>query len=221
MGYIYKITNAVNGKSYIGKTVHEPETGRIRDHLNGYSKGCKALHRAIKKHGKEAFTYEILHQGIIPELLDSFEIEAIKTHETLAPNGYNLLKGGGGCSPSEETRSKMSKAKVGLKLPKETRVKMSKASKGRTPSNLGLLHSKEIRQKVSAIMKGRHCPPEFGRKISKTKRSPYYDLVGDTLFSLPSEMDISEKRQVIYAKFPQFPKHRIRRWIRRWLKRGW
>ena len=35
MGSIYKITNTVNGKSYIGKTIQDAEKTRIRDHLRG------------------------------------------------------------------------------------------------------------------------------------------------------------------------------------------
>ncbi|MYA71127.1 hypothetical protein F4009_05950 [Candidatus Poribacteria bacterium] len=34
MGYIYKITNTINNKSYIGISIHEPEKGRIKDHLS-------------------------------------------------------------------------------------------------------------------------------------------------------------------------------------------
>lgn len=90
MGSIYKITNTLNGKAYIGKTIHEPEKGRIRQHLNEKAPECRALHNAIKKYGREAFTYEILHDGIIPELLNSYEIEAIVKHNTFSPRGYNL-----------------------------------------------------------------------------------------------------------------------------------
>ena len=42
MGSIYKITNTVNGKAYIGKTIRDAVKTRIRDHLNGYgSQTCQ------------------------------------------------------------------------------------------------------------------------------------------------------------------------------------
>ena len=67
MGSIYKITNTVNGKAYIGQTIHDAEKTRIRDHLNGTGNGSRLVRRAINKYGKDAFTYEILYDGIIPE----------------------------------------------------------------------------------------------------------------------------------------------------------
>ena len=63
MGSIYKITNTVNGKAYIGQTRHDVIKRRIAYHFKGH--GNLALKRAIKKHGVEAFTIEILHDGII------------------------------------------------------------------------------------------------------------------------------------------------------------
>ena len=69
------------------------------------------LKRAITKYGKEVFVYEILHDGIFPEFLDTLEVEAIEKFNTLAPQGYNL-NGGGNTNKnlSEETRANMSKA---------------------------------------------------------------------------------------------------------------
>ena len=74
MGCIYLIRNTVNDKAYIGKTAqHNVEKRRINQHLKG--NGSLVLGRAVKKYGKNAFVYEILHDGIIPELLDSYEID--------------------------------------------------------------------------------------------------------------------------------------------------
>ena len=71
MGSIYLIRNNVNGKSYVGKTVRDAEkTPFFYMHLNGYG-GAKLLARAIKKYGKENFSWEIIHDGILPNLLDS------------------------------------------------------------------------------------------------------------------------------------------------------
>ena len=50
----------------------------------------------VKEYGKDAFVFEILHDSIIPELLDSYETEAIAKHNTVAPNGYNQNGGGTG-----------------------------------------------------------------------------------------------------------------------------
>ena len=66
MGVIYKITNQINGKFYIGKTVlTEPQ--RWQQHLyyaqNGQGdKDCPCLCNAILKYGKENFIREILEE---------------------------------------------------------------------------------------------------------------------------------------------------------------
>ena len=114
MGSIYLIRNNVNGKSYVGKTVRDAEKTRIYMHLNGYG-GAKLLARAIKKYGKENFSWEIIHDGILPNLLDSLEIETIEKYNTMSPNGYNLTTGGEGAIPSPETRRKISEANKGKK----------------------------------------------------------------------------------------------------------
>lgn len=189
MGSIYKITNAVNDKSYIGQTIHDAEKTRIRRHLNGHSRGSELVKRAIEKYGKDAFTYEILYDGIIPEFLDDLEIEAIKKFNTIAPNGYNLTTGGGSSSPSEETRRKISKTltgrkqgphseehrrKIGLahkgkKIAPETRRKLSKARIGKPSWNKGKPRSEETCRKISEARRGKKYGPlseEHRQKIS-------------------------------------------------------
>ena len=104
MGSVYLICNNTNKKAYIGQTSRDVLTTRIMPHFNGYG-GAKLLDRAIKKHGKENFSWKILCDGIIPELLDSFEIQAIKKYNTMSPNGYNLTPGGNGRKSGKKPQS--------------------------------------------------------------------------------------------------------------------
>ena len=62
MGSIYKITNSVNGKVYIGQTMRKPED-RWRQHINNYMREISRdynsyFHNAIRKYGKEVFVFE-------------------------------------------------------------------------------------------------------------------------------------------------------------------
>ena len=82
MGSIYKITNTVNGKSYIGQTRQDAEKTRIRDHLTG--RGNVIIKNAVEKYGKDAFTFEVLHDGVIPEFLDTLEKETIEKFNTIS-----------------------------------------------------------------------------------------------------------------------------------------
>ena len=197
MGYIYKITNTVNQKSYIGISIHEPEKHRIKHHLSGGRKSNRLIARDVKKYGKDAFTYKILEANVFDELLPNLEVAYIANYNTVSPNGYNLSYGGeGGGSPSEETRQKISQTmkskplsaerlrKIrethkGKIVTAETRKKMSEAAKNRTrtaehcrnlsKTNKGKKHSAETRNKMSEVRKGeRH--PFFGKKHTAEAR---------------------------------------------------
>ena len=189
MGCIYLIRNLRNNKCYIGQTIRDAEKTRIRQHLNGH--GNQYLKNAINKYGKAAFTFEILHDGIIPEFLDMLEIEAIAKFKTLAPHGYNLDTGGGaGRSPSEEARRKMSEARKGKNVSEKTKCKMSEAQKGRKHSaaskekmsearkgkipwnkdKKGKPRSEETRRKIAKSLKGKKASIESRRKMSEARK---------------------------------------------------
>ena len=166
MGCIYLIRNLKNNKCYIGKTIHDAVKTRIRDHLRG--KGSQSVKDAIEKYGKDAFTYEVLHDGIIPEFLDTLEKEAIAKFNTIAPHGYNRNNGGSGSiKHSEEARQKMSESTkgenhpmYGKKLSDETKQKISEAHKGKTLSE-------EHRRKISEVQIGKSVSDETKRKMSE------------------------------------------------------
>ena len=104
---IYILTSP-SGKQYVGKDSDLPS--RVRDHLRGNSPRCPAIHDAIQKYGHEAFSVEIIRYPRISEdALNAVERWKIRHLHTLAPSGYNLVEGGEGGNPSEETRQKMSK----------------------------------------------------------------------------------------------------------------
>ena len=186
MGYVYKITNTVNNKSYIGISIHEPEKGRIKDHLSG--KGNRIIANAVEKYGKDAFTFDTLEENVFDEFLPDLEVAYISNHNTLVPNGYNLDTGGGGTgSPSDDARQKMSEAKKGKKLSTEhrrkiseinkgkklsaeTRQKLSEGKKGENNHFYGKKHSEEHCLKISEALKGRNFSTEHCRNISEQKK---------------------------------------------------
>ena len=177
MGYVYKITNTRNNKSYIGISIHEPEKGRIKKHLSGSKGGSRLIARAVKKYGKDAFTYEILEANVFDEFLPDLEVAYIAHYNTVAPDGYNLTSGGDKHKKlSAETRRKMSEANRGKKgRPQsvETRRKLSEANKGKRLSA-------EHRRKISEAQRGQKRKPlsaEHRRKISeagKGEKNPFF-----------------------------------------------
>ena len=253
MGSIYKVTNTVNGMVYIGKSIHDAIKTRINKHLNG--NGNEYIKNAVKKHGIEAFTYEILHDSILPEFLDMLEREEIAKHNCVRPNGFNLTHGGDGGIPSEETCRKRSESLKGEKNPMfgktgeknpmfgrtgeknpnygktrtdETRRKQSEIKRGEknpmfgkppTKGFLGKRHTKASRQKMSKAHVGRKHTDETRRKqseakrgvkrsaetcqrISESKETSECKAARKFFFSLPSDMDLKEKRKCLRQRFP-------------------
>lgn len=101
MGYIYKITNKINKKIYIGKTVNTIEH-RWKDHINDCNgNNIKAknylLHKAIKKYGVDNFIIEQLEE-CDNNLLDEKEKYWIKIFNSyyITGYGYNMTYGGEG-----------------------------------------------------------------------------------------------------------------------------
>lgn len=87
---IYKLTNKINGKFYIGQTVNFDRRKKEHFCLSKKKEG-NVLGRAIKKHGKDAFEFIVLERCPIEDL-DAREIFYISI---LSPR-YNMNTGGGG-----------------------------------------------------------------------------------------------------------------------------
>lgn len=93
--YIYKATNLINGKSYIGQTV-DPHS-RIWQHQRCYEKEQCNFHDAIQEFGFENFEWEIIDSCTDLEKAGELEKHYIKKYDTFS-NGYNMTKGGRGGS---------------------------------------------------------------------------------------------------------------------------
>lgn len=94
---IYKITNTINGKVYIGQSKNISQRWRIHRYraFNESSKDYeKPLYRAIRKYGLLAFNFEIIEECLIEDLnaKEKFWIEFLDSTNPL--KGYNLTKGG-------------------------------------------------------------------------------------------------------------------------------
>ena len=151
-GCIYKITNTVNGKCYIGQTTYF--ANRIRKYFNCTTmQGC--VYDAIAKYGKESFTVQIIEDGIPDNMLDEREVYYIGLYNTTPPNGYNLTEGGRGKRGSgvietkkrrhtEESKRKMSEAKKGIKRPDIAE---------RNRQRKGYKHTEQTKKKIGKSVK--------------------------------------------------------------------
>lgn len=106
--YLYKITNLVNEKVYLGITARPKQ--RLKEHFSK-SSSCSKLSRAINKHGKDNFIMTILCEGTEDYIID-LESKAIKVYDSIN-NGYNLMDGHpnkNGTIHSEESKLRISEA---------------------------------------------------------------------------------------------------------------
>lgn len=108
---IYKITNEINKKIYIGQTKLSIEE-RFILHKNKRS-NCRYLKSAFNKYGIENFKIEKIEDCKNFDELNFREMFWIKELNTLAPNGYNLTTGGAAPKHSDITKEKMSQTRKG------------------------------------------------------------------------------------------------------------
>lgn len=159
---IYKITNCVNNKIYVGQTWQTLDNRWDSGH--GYT-SCTYLNNAIKKYGKNKFKYVILTLCGTQETADYWEDYFIKQYRSANKKfGYNIKNGGSHGKHTEETKKKISKAHEGKIHSEETKNRLSKMQKGH-------FVSEETRKKMSESKKGHTVSQETRKKMSEaTKR---------------------------------------------------
>jgi len=172
---IYKITNKLNNKSYIGQS-HFLEK-RWEQHQK--YKTSIHLNHAIHLYGSESFDFEIIRKitngGLTQILLDFFEEFYIDAFDTTNPEkGYNLKTGGAAGRPSKETKEKISRANIGKiawnkgrSLSEKHKAGIKRAhERGAYDNKLPL--SKEAREKIGEANKGKTHPTslETRKKLS-------------------------------------------------------
>lgn len=130
---VYKITNKITGKVYIGIT-NQGAGARYRHHWYEARIGEPApIHRSMAKYGEENFTLEIIDFADTYKELKEKEKYWIKQYDSMnRDKGYNLTEGGDGTfgrMHSEETKDKIRQKATGRKVSEETKKKMSDSQK--------------------------------------------------------------------------------------------
>ncbi len=171
-GYIYRITNLVTNKNYVGCTI-QPPMRRWKSHINEALAGKTQmlLHKSIRKHGEDNFVFEVLEEAT-RDILYEREKFWIAKLSTVQPDGYNIHSGGRGGS---------------LNASPELRAKFSAAKKGRKTWNAGLTKSDPRVAKncvaISKALKGRVFTEEHKRKLSIAQKKRSVDSVARSTVS--------------------------------------
>lgn len=200
---VYKITNLINGKVYIGQSIN------IIKRWNNYKRRTfnnTYLLNAFNKYGFENFNFEILQKiedsCLTQFLLNYFECKYIIQYNSLnRKNGYNLKEGGRSGKFSENIKKKMSiSAKnkdspirdinILIKLARKSCIKSSIIKKGNSKIKIyGLLmknyrdkqkekrfHTEATKKKISLARKGKKHKLESIEKLRDRKgiKNPMY-----------------------------------------------
>jgi group I intron endonuclease len=204
---IYKTTNTLNGKIYVGKDCNS----------NAYYLGSGIwLKRAIKKYGKGNFIKEVLEECDLSNINER-EVYWIKELDARNPKvGYNIAAGGDGGQLGRKmtaaTRKKMvkiwkrlGKAHRGKHPSEETRLLMSQQQKARRLQGennpfYGKKHSEVTLRKLRKVLGGKNHPmygmtgskhPNFGKHLSEETRKKIAEAHKGTHFSAETKSRIS------------------------------
>ena len=166
-GLIYRVTNRVTGRVYIGQTIMT-----LKERWKGHRGAGKSsrLWLSIQAHGREAFDIEQIDFAHCKRDLDELEIKYIEMYRSTDPAyGYNFERGGSGQPKSKESvaagaeklrgrsltdehKKNISIAKAGVKQTREQIEKMRAAK-------IGYKHTAEARQRMSLASIGKRMPP--------------------------------------------------------------
>lgn len=161
IGTIYKITNTVNGKVYIGQTSKAPSL-RFKQHKDILRKCLSGktswdhLRKAMKKYGVANFQFDVIFQTFALETLSEFEVLFIEEYDSFNA-GYNKTKGGEGA--------------CGYKHNEEIRAGMARRMKGEGNPMYGVPTSDEHKKRLSKVHKGKTLSDEHRKTLSEIMSS--------------------------------------------------
>jgi group I intron endonuclease len=171
---IYKITNKITGKTYVGqtsKTIQE----RFQAHLKKARKKVnRRLYDSMNHHGYDNFIIEEIEKVSDSITADDREKFWIKELDTIMPNGYNMTDGGGGGNTlkywtdeeKEDLYKQQGDARRGPR-PQEWKDSLAAAAVLRE-ANKTPEEKKEISKKISTTRKERNIKsippaPKYGK----------------------------------------------------------
>jgi len=168
MHYIYKITNLVNGKVYIGQSI-EPQNRWSKHKSSANGKPTQAIHHAMKKYGIDNFQFECIASCLDQDAANEAETAIVAQENSLVPNGYNVTNGGYNSPKTQEWKDQMSLSMKGKNTSPETQFKNghSQLNTGRTHFKLAQIpHNKRFTEEDKIEIKRLSMNGMSARKIA-------------------------------------------------------
>lgn len=166
MQYIYKFTNKVNGKVYIGRT--DNFNRRIAEH-RAMAKGGRghSLYDALRKYGWENFEYKIIDQAETQQEIIAKELEHIVAHDSVR-TGYNSTLETGHGGDNWSGRKDTPEYFDFIQRVRELRL-------GEGNGMFGSIHTEESKSKMKEKAKGRFTLPWYIQKYGEEEGTQKYN----------------------------------------------
>ena len=202
---VYKITNTINNKEYIG--FHSTD-----DLEDGYLGSGKIIKKAIEKYGPDKFEKEYIEIFDNKEDAELLEQKLVDLAYVEREDTYNQSLGGNVCilygenngfygkSHTDDTKKKISEKNAGKKHTKENIEKISMSSK------LMWLNNEELKQALSKRMKERIVSEETRKKISESHKG--------------KKLSEESKKKISNSALERFNKYTDEEY-NRWYKKTW
>lgn len=184
---VYKITNKVTGKVYIGKTVQTLEK-RIKGHkwYSGQGSNTK-LYNSVNKHGWKNFQAEIVEQVESEELLIEREKYWINKLNSIE-EGLNTVEGGEGGDRSEFIDYKNRKDIYTDELREKRRQQLLNNNPNNMPG---------VREKISKSKMGHKKSKQWVQKIVDSKKKSGFTWQGE---NNPNHVEVTEDQKRIISE---------------------
>lgn len=206
MVYIYKFTNQINGKIYIGSTKNVKR--RLQEHREGVKKRIhQYLYRAINKYSWDSFKFEVIEE-CCPLLRNDYENKWIRFYNSLDKNfGYNMCLSDNTCF-TEEVIKKMSERmkgntyKLGKLESSETKERKSKSQMGSKDTDAVKKRKSEAAKKI--IKTKEHCENiskgKLGKKI-KPRSEEFKEMMRKRMSGVPKTEEHKENLSTSKKKY--------------------
>ena len=174
---IYRATNIVNGKVYIGFDSNWPK--RRDEHIWAALRGDSSVfYNAIRKYNENNFIWDIIYQSHDAEhtknVMEEFFIREYNSCiHFMCSNGYNMTIGGEGTlgyTHSQETKDKIAEWNLDKIVSQKTRNKISDSKKGKT-----MRHSGSFQPGHIPWSKGKIMPAEYSAICSAAQQKRFQD----------------------------------------------
>jgi len=165
--YIYKFTHIESGRCYIGQTIQNPSRRRL-EHISDSKHTRKSyhFHNALRKYGKDSFTFEVIAQASTLEELNLLEEKYMNQFDSIK-NGFNIRQSGGNKLHSTESKKRMSESQ------KQAHARRRAEGKdgGWTRADGG-------------PMKGKKCSPEHKAKVGLKNKGKKLGMTWEEIYGI-------------------------------------